>query len=223
MLYRERVELPQLLRHRCRNPRCGSSLRVPAANPRDAFCRRSCERQFYDCRCRVCEALLNRKTKRRAVCWRAKCRYQFKRHPEDFFGSLYPREVVAHNGARNPAKPGFLAPVENESYPCPPAGPVAHNEGKTPLKSRLKNSAKSDRGWRVIAGPEVPEINLRIPLEVPVSKANQAFPKFWEQAESRALIQHDTPPVNIVGGYKFPNAPAIDLSDRPDEPVGGTQ
>jgi hypothetical protein len=98
---------------------------------------------------------------------------------------------------------------------------VAHNEEKTPLKSRLKNGAKSDRGWRHVAGPEVPEINYRIPLEAPASKVNKAFADYWRQAESRALIQHHTPPLNVIGGFKFPGAPAIDLSDRPDE--GGTQ
>jgi hypothetical protein len=34
------------------------------------------------------------------------------------------------------------------------------------------------------------------------------------------LYQHDTPPTNIVGGYKFPNAPVIDLA--PTTPAGAT-
>ena len=34
----------------------------------------------------------------------------------------------------------------------------------------------------------------------------------WRAASTAALIQRDTMPVNIVGGYKFPNAPQIELT-----------
>ena len=61
MLYKPQPDPPQL-RHRCRNPRCAGKLKIPAANPRDAFCCRGCERQFYGRRCRVCEALFTPKT-----------------------------------------------------------------------------------------------------------------------------------------------------------------
>jgi hypothetical protein len=35
----------------------------------------------------------------------------------------------------------------------------------------------------------------------------------------RYLIQPHHPPVNIIGGYKFPDAPVIDLSPAPEVPV----
>ncbi len=56
----------------------------------------------------------------------------------------------------------------------------------------------------------MPEINLRI-LSVPVPKANRTWLKAERRATRRALIQYTTPPVNIIGGYRFPGAPAIDL------------
>ena len=34
----------------------------------------------------------------------------------------------------------------------------------------------------------------------------------WRAAGAGALIQRDTMPVNIVGGYKFPNAPQLELT-----------
>ena len=54
------------------------------------------------------------------------------------------------------------------------------------------------------------------PTDPKIAAANAANAKYWRQAkqaaERKALIQQDTPPVNILGGYKFPNAPKIDLS-----------
>jgi hypothetical protein len=159
MLYREQPTPPQV-RHHCRNPRCANKLKIPADNPRDAFCGRGCERAFYNCRCRVCEQLLTRKTARRTVCWRSRCRHEFQRHPEQYFGLRYPSR------------------------------PVGHNAEKTSTKSNLKTGAKSGRGSRTAADPEA------------------------------QLIQRTTPPVNIIGGYKFPNAPKIDLS--PTRSIGSS-
>jgi hypothetical protein len=62
----------------------------------------------------------------------------------------------------------------------------------------------------------VPEINLRISDEVPASKANRDFEDHWRKAKRRAarkaLIKRKTPPVNVIGGYRFPGAPKIDSS-----------
>jgi hypothetical protein len=185
MLYSYRPDPEQIIRHRCRNPRCAGRLEKRTENRRDAFCCESCERAFFRVRCRVCEALISRKTARRAVCWRPTCRYQYKRHPEQFFGTRYP------------------------------SGPMAHNGEKKPAKSTPKITTFSGRPFRVEAGPEPRAINLRIPPELPLSRANKAFQDHWQNAKRRAdhlaLIKRDTPPVNIVGGYRFQDAPAIDL------------
>ena len=190
MLYNSRSD-PLQVRTRCRNPRCTANLKSPVADKRDAFCRPSCERAFYGCRCRVCEQLFSRKTKRQIVCGKDACRYQFKRGPERFFGS-------------------------SSSYR--PIGQIAHNEEKTSTKSTLKTGAKSGPAFRHVAGPECHPINYQVLAEIPASKANAAFEDYWLKAKRRAarkaLIKFRTPPVNIVGigAYRWPNAPAIDLS-----------
>jgi hypothetical protein len=60
-------------------------------------------------------------------------------------------------------------------------------------------------------------INLMIPLD-PVFAARltrmhgQLLEKVRRGAEEKALLKRHHPPVNVVGGYRFPNAPEIDLS-----------
>jgi hypothetical protein len=168
VLYNHRADPPQQLRHRCRNPRCGGNLKIPATNPRDAFCRPICEHAFYGCRCRVCEQLFNRKTRRRIVCSRAQCQSRFWRHPEDFSGARYPYS------------------------------PLRYNEEKTSLKTTSKTGTKSGRGYRIIAGPAVDPINFGNWPELPKPR--------------KVLIGRTTPPVNVIGGYRFPDAPKVDLS-----------
>ena len=125
MLYKESPDPPQV-RTRCRNPRCAEKLKIPAANPRDAFCSARCEAAYFAVRCRVCTNLFTPKTKRRTVCSRDKCRYAFKSHPEQ-----------------------FRLRCERSSYPSQ----IAHNAKESSTKSKLKTGAESGRGWRVVAGP----------------------------------------------------------------------
>ena len=177
------------LRHMCRNPHCGAQLKTPAANSRDAFCCEGCHEIYYRIHCRVCEQLFRSKNRRRTVCGRSSCRHEFQRHPEQFWGSRYPR---------------------------PRSG---HNEGKSLAKSTPKTDVKSDREWRQVAGPKLSETGFRAAVlgadELPASAANTAFIEYQTAALRRAQscrFNPDTPPVNIVGGYRFPNAPLVDLS-----------
>jgi hypothetical protein len=128
MLYDPDIPEPVQVRYRCRNPRCGGKLKAPAANPRDAFCCTKCEAAYYRIRCRCCEQLFSRKTQRREVCGRSRCRHKFQRHPERFWGSRYPRQVLGHNAEKSLAKStpkqvpnrvegGVWRPV----WSCPPA------------------------------------------------------------------------------------------------------
>jgi hypothetical protein len=193
MLYRHQLNPPQV-RRRCRNPRCGAKLKAPTTDRRNAFCSKGCKVAYYNSRCLICENLFDRKTGRRVVCSRSKCRHQLERHPERFALSATPLAGVGHNASRNP------------------------------IKSGLKIATKSGRPFRTVAGPGVPEINLRItPAEIPTSRANKAFAKYWQKAKRRAarlaLIKRKTPPINIVGGYKFPNAPMIDLGPTAATPT----
>jgi hypothetical protein len=186
MLYKERPTLPQV-RHYCRNSACAVWLKIPEANPRDAFCCRGCEGQYYARRCRVCENLFSPKTQRREVCGRSRCRHELQRHPEQYFGSQYPRAGCTPQNAT-----------------------LGQNASASAHSTGLKSGAKSGRGWRVIAGPaDLHPINL------------QAFPA--DAAATRTgrpgstLIGRTASPVNLVGGYKFPNAPrsASSKSRRP--------
>jgi hypothetical protein len=70
-----------------------------------------------------------------------------------------------------------------------------------------------------VAGPELSPTSFRfatLPLDDAtadrVSRVNRGY---WKEAcraaEERAVIKRHHPPVNILDGYKFPDAPAIDL------------
>jgi hypothetical protein len=188
------------LRHRCRNPHCGLKLKRPTDNPRDAFCCRACFERFYRSRCLVCERPIERKTKRRQICNRSKCRHEFQRHRERFSSTRYQTSVLGHNGIGS-----------------------AHSTG-------LKTGSKVGRPFRLAAGPALSSTALRLaalPLDpglaARLERANTGFAdwlgKSKRAAARRAQIKHHHPPVNVLGGYRFASAPAIDLSPLEDLPV----
>jgi hypothetical protein len=84
----------------------------------------------------------------------------------------------------------------------------------------LKSGPKAGRAWRLVAGPVPAEVNFRLPLHPElVARLERAHAFYYEQrektrrqAERRALIKRRHPPVNILGGYRFPGAPVIDLT-----------
>ena len=156
MFYTHTLDPPQV-RTRCRNPRCSERLKKPTPHPYGAFCCRSCERNYFATRCRVCGAAISKKSTRREVCWRSKCRHALQRSPELFFGARYPRSGVGQNAR------------------------------KTSIKSSPKTGTESGRGWRA----------------------------------DRVIFQRHTMPLNVIGGYKFPEAPHVDLGPRgkPQVPV----
>ena len=138
-------------------------------------------------RCPVCGDPFNRRTNNQRLCGRRKCRNAFRRDSERFLGDRYPSANA-------------VIQTRNSS-----------------IKSKLKTGLKSGRACRKVTGPDVPEINLRIPLGLEtIARLNRAHVDLAEhrksQADLVALIKRDTPPVNVVGGYKFPDAPTVDLS-----------
>jgi hypothetical protein len=175
-------------RHRCRNLRCRSKLPIPTDNQHKTFCTPYCYRLFYNWRCKVCENPIRRGRRRRVPdhCHDRRCRRDFRRYPDAF---SYPRSQIGDYGSRS-----------------------AHFIG-------VKSALKSDRApaWVQIAGPSIDPINLMIPLE-PVFAARlgkmhgQLLEKVRHDAEEKALLKRHHPPVNIVGGYRFPIAPEIDLN-----------
>ena len=147
MLYNPQTPLPPQVRHRCRNPRCGTALKVQADNPRDAFCCKGCERSFYNFHCLVCEQLLNKKSRRREICWRSRCRHELQRHPEKY--RLHASKTVAGT---------------------PTAG-LGHNALKTSAKSTLKT------GYQIRSRvPHCGRSRGRSPPDQPPGRSRHAAP-----------------------------------------------
>jgi hypothetical protein len=96
-------------------------------------------------------------------------------------------------------------PATATPVPKPSFRPQKHQQNQS-----QKSGLKPGRAWRIVAGPDVPEINLRIPLDPEtVARLRRTHVDYFEAAGREALIKPDIPPINIVGGYRFPNAPVI--------------
>ena len=80
---------------------------------------------------------------------------------------------------------------------------------KSSTKSTAKTTIKSDRAWVQVAGPRLSEVGLRLTdYDREVLRNNfQVNAEFWNAV---ALIKAHHSPVNILGGFKFANAPAVD-------------
>jgi hypothetical protein len=174
-----------LCRHRCRNPRCRAKLAVPTFDRLSAFCCTACCDSFFRHRCIVCEAQIVRKTHGQRLCRRPKCRSEFRRHREQFPARRYS------------------------------GGPVADISGKKPAKSTTKTVIIRDLAWRIVAGPEPSEANLIIPLDPELAaRLDRQRADLIKRAKRQApapLLGPNDPPVNVVGGYRFPGAPKINL------------
>jgi hypothetical protein len=181
------------LRHYCRHPRCRSKLKEPVENPREAFCARGCHTSFYRKRCMACEQPMERKREGQQLCGRQKCESQLKTLKAylmlgRFHPSTPPKKAdsdqpqgAAVEGSGNPIKPGTFLPV------------------------------KTDRGWRQVAGPVVDVRLAAIRADDGLKHADRVNRGHWRDAGNAAAIQHHHAPVNVVGGYKFPDAPAVDI------------
>jgi hypothetical protein len=161
-----------LVRHRCRNPRCGAKLKRPTEDRLDAFCCQGCFDGFYRFRCLVCEQSIRQQPKRRRlVCTRSKCRHEFQRHRERFRGARYPTSVLGLNDARS-----------------------AHFTG-------LKIGSLAGRPYRQIAGPELNPTSLRLaslPLDPDTAaRIRRANERVWVDT---AEIPTPTWPVVVMGG-----------------------
>ena len=172
-------------RHMCRNPRCRSRLPEPVSNPREAFCARGCHTQFYRKRCIACEQPMERKRESQQLCGRRKCKSQYRTLKAYRMLGRYHPSSHALDASRNPTKLGIFSLL------------------------------KTDRSWRQVAGPTVDVRFATIWADDAVKHANRTNRKYWSGAGESAEIQRHHAPVNIVGGFKWPNAPAVDLGIRP--------
>jgi hypothetical protein len=95
-----------------------------------------------------------------------------------------------------------------------------------PTKPGIKSGVADNRPWRIVGGPELTASQLHC-ATVPdgpdcewkggeyqrIEARNRALLRelFRKQAADR-LIQPHHPPVNVLDGYRFPDAPIINLS-----------
>jgi hypothetical protein len=173
------------LRHHCR--RCRLKLKEPVENPRSAFCCRGCYRQFFAKRCLVCEKEMGRTAGHQKLCRSVACRREY-------------RHIVAH---QTEGKFG--------------AKPQCTSDGGSPSANAIKKGVcgpeKTDRPWRLLAG-SLSDTELHaasLPTDkATASRVDRTNRAFWREARSATLIQ--LPPINVIGGYRFAGAPAIDLS-----------
>jgi len=177
------------LRHRCRQ--CRSKLPAPTENPRRAFCTPGCYSSFHLKRCVVCENDKPAGRSDRKFCRRPKCRTEYYQN-RDRFG-----------------------PITAKPNPTPSLSTLSSKSAQ-PTGTKIDDLA--DRKWRQIAGPELSASAFHCAMvgaDETVEAARRTNARFWREAGAGALIG---PPVNLLGGYKFPNAPDVELTS-PAEPA----
>jgi hypothetical protein len=110
-------------RHYCRH--CHGKLKIPTANPREAFCVGGCHRSFYRHRCLVCERKMPRNAEHQKVCYRAECKTAWR--------------LKLVNSC-------FLEWSSSSGHSTPNRTPL-----KNPIKSGLKTHAADGRGieWAI--------------------------------------------------------------------------
>jgi hypothetical protein len=75
-------------------------------------------------------------------------------------------------------------------------------------KNRENSMAFEAPVWRVIAGPQLSPTALRLatlPLD-PATEARVRSARVWDEA---AIVGPKDVPINLIGGYLFPNAPPL--------------
>src|SRR5262249_41441849 len=156
-------------------------------NPREAFCTRGCHNSFYRHRCLICERPIEQpKRGKRLICKKAKCRSALRSN--SYLGS-YHRSFAAKSILN---KADFIG---------------------------LKGPLKPHRPWRIVAGPELSASAFdcaAVRGEEAVEAVNRTNLRNWREANAKAeqktLIERRHPPVNILGGYNYPDAPVVDLA-----------
>jgi hypothetical protein len=116
-----------------------------------------------------------------------------------------PKSAVPQRLAGPQAGFGRYSPSRSVSSPAKTSDFV---DSKPPLKP--------DRAWRRIAGPRLSPSQLHCALvgaKEAVAETHQKNRR-WRKHNVKALIQRHYPPVNILGGYKFPNAPDVKLREE---------
>ena len=232
------TDFTQTLRHYCRNPRCRSKLPSPVSNPREAFCTRGCYESFHLKHCRVCEQ--PREAKYRKIkpknggdrtkfvrvqnsaqtCGLVECKRRWRER--DGTGRFSaPKQASGYPGSQNldlhqeaPISCGSVDAIQTAKKPVEwvhvrSRGPIGNYNART-LRATAIVPDGPDCAWE---GGEYRRLQAR-----DRARLREHFRKLADQC----LIQPHHSPVNILGGYRFPNAPAVDLSPLPsidDRPI----
>ena len=91
---------------------------------------------------------------------------------------------------------------------------IVSSASKTPNSIGSKCAARQDRAWDQIAGPKLTASQLHcglVGVVQAVAEADQKHRAGWRKHNAKALIH---PPVNILGGYRFPDAPEVILHEE---------
>jgi hypothetical protein len=181
-----RAKFEAELRHHCR--RCRLKLKEPVENPRSAFCCRGCYRQFFAKRCLVCEEEIERTAGHQKLCGSVACRREY-------------RAIVAHR-------------IEGKFGAKPKGASDGASPSANPIEIGVCGLEKADRPRRVVAGTlSDTELHLNaLPVDRVTAARINRLNREYSRRDSTTLIKRHHPPVNIVGGYRFPDAPNIDVS-----------
>jgi hypothetical protein len=217
-----------LLRHYCRNQKhCRSKLTDPVDNERLAFCSPGCHASFYRNRCLVCEKDLPKGRADRKLCKRAKCRSEYQRFPHLY---TFPRRNPGPStGIREIA---LKTPIKSGSFWCDREGRGwrwTEADGAHELLDRdglIAASFVPDGAGYLITYPFATPphgacslecarklaISLALatrPLD-PLTAARVARDNAKGKENPKAIVQRRTMPLNLVGGYRFPDPPKLD-------------
>jgi len=87
---------------------------------------------------------------------------------------------------------------------------TANLGSKTPDFIDPKPPLKPDRPWHIVAGPKLSASAFHC--------ATVGAEQERRRRSSNAIFQRHVPPLNVLGGYRFPDAPAIDLTAPKERP-----
>ena len=85
---------------------------------------------------------------------------------------------------------------------------------KTPDFIGPKQPLNPDRPWRVVAGPALGHTEFRLVTvaEDAAARLSRGNRVHWRSAGEIVQIKPRHHPVNVVGGFKFPDAPKIEIA-----------
>jgi hypothetical protein len=106
------------------------------------------------------------------------------------------------------------------SFPALGSAPAA-NGSRNPIKPGIKSADFDARPWHIVAGPPLTPNQLHCATvsdgpdcqwkggdyERLEAKNRAALKKHFAELAKQCLIQPHRPPVNVLGGYRFPDAP----------------